>query len=152
MKTTPSPSPDTTSAFFPVALPIRIDWSETDVFGHVNNVSFYKYIQSSRLNYWEAVGMLRYFDTRKLAPILASGSCHFRKPLHYPGNITLQCRTEFIRNTSFGFHHQILNENGEVAAEGNDVMVFFDFKTHQKQALPPEIKQAIEKLEEREFN
>jgi len=37
---------------FPSKLPIRIDWSEMDLFGHVNNVMYFKYIQASRVNYW----------------------------------------------------------------------------------------------------
>jgi acyl-CoA thioester hydrolase len=30
---------------FPVKLQLRLDWSELDYFGHVNNVSFFKYIR-----------------------------------------------------------------------------------------------------------
>ena len=137
------------STFFPVSLPLRIDWSETDLFGHVNNVSYFKYIQASRLNYWEAVGMLRYFDTRKLAPILASTTCNFKLPLHYPGKLEIQCRLTFIKNTSFGFEHRILNEQGETAAEAQDIMVFYDFGANQKHEIPADIKQAMQALESR---
>ncbi len=30
---------------------IRIDWSELDLFGHVNNVTFFKYIKQLVCNY-----------------------------------------------------------------------------------------------------
>lgn len=33
------------------SLELRIDWSEMDLFGHVNNVAFFKYVQASRVNY-----------------------------------------------------------------------------------------------------
>ena len=137
---------------FKVELPIRIDWSEMDLYGHVNNVSYFKYIQASRVQYWDAVNMLRFYDTEKLSPILASSQCNFRKPLHYPGNIVVQCRMEFIKNTSFGFEHRILNEAGEIAAEAKDVMVFFDFNNHRKCAIPAQIMEAIENLEQRKFS
>jgi acyl-CoA thioester hydrolase len=54
------------------------------------------------------------------------------KPLFYPGNITVEVRAEFVKNTSFGLHHRVLNEHGEVCAEANDVIVMFDFKKNEK--------------------
>ncbi len=36
---------------------LRIDWSELDVFGHVNNVAFNKYAQAARLNYVDTIGL-----------------------------------------------------------------------------------------------
>ena len=126
---------------FQVKLNLRIDWSELDYFGHVNNVSFYKYIQASRVNYWDEIGLTKSHLDTKIGPILASCQCDFKQPLFYPGEITVQARTEFIKATSFGFHHQILNENGEIAAEGRDVMVMYDFNTNQKMNFPETLKQ-----------
>ncbi|KAA9341020.1 acyl-CoA thioesterase [Adhaeribacter soli] len=132
---------------YPVKLQIRLDWSEMDMFGHINNVSYFKYIQASRVNYWDAIGLSRLFKETKVGAILASTSCNFLKELHYPGSITVQVKLDFIKNTSFGLKHQILNEQGEVAAEAKDVLVMFDFNKNEKVAIPEEIRSAIEKLQ-----
>jgi len=136
---------------FPSKLPIRIDWSEMDLFGHVNNVMYFKYIQASRVNYWEISGLIKEFEQDMLGPILANSTCRFLKPLHYPGNIIVQAEIEFMKNTSFGIHHQILNEAGEMAAEAHDVIVYFDFKTNEKKELPETFRTAVERLEGRKF-
>jgi acyl-CoA thioester hydrolase len=136
---------------FPVSLDVRIDWSEMDLFGHVNNVMYFKYIQASRVNYWEAIGLNAMIQEQKKGPILASANCSFLKQLHFPGTIRVQCRMEFIKNSSFGFHHQILNENGEVAAEAHDVMVMFDFNRNEKIAFPPELRKKVNEIEGIEF-
>lgn len=34
-------------------LNLRIDWSELDLFGHVNNVMYAKYMQASRVHFME---------------------------------------------------------------------------------------------------
>ena len=112
---------------FPLKLGLRIDWSEMDLFGHVNNVSFMKYIQAARVNYWEKIKLTDHFTKTNCGPMLASTACNFLAPLHYPGNISIQTRLEFIKTTSFGLHHQILNEKKEICAEGHDVVVFYDF-------------------------
>lgn len=136
---------------YPVKLSLRIDWSELDLFGHVNNVAYLKYIQASRVNYWETIGLTRTYEETKLGPMLASTSCAFRRPLFYPGNITVEARVSFIKNTSFGIHHRIINENNELAAEADDVIVMFDFNTNQKIAFPNELRKRVEELEKRSF-
>lgn len=137
---------------FPVKLPLRIDWSEMDLFGHINNVAYFKYIQASRVHYWEVTGVAASFAQTKIGPILLSTSCQFIKPLHYPGNIVIESRIEFMKTTSFGIHHRILNEAGEVAAEAHDVIVTYDFNKSEKTALQPQFRQAVEQLEGRSFS
>ena len=134
---------------FPVKLPLRIDWSEMDLFGHVNNVSYFKYIQASRVNYWEVSGLAADFDETRIGPILLSTSCQFMKPLFYPGNIVVECRIEFIKNTSFGIHHRILNSDGEVAAEAHDVIVTFDFNKNEKVPIADEFRRSVAAIEGR---
>jgi acyl-CoA thioester hydrolase len=136
---------------FPVKLPLRIDWSEMDMFGHVNNVSYFKYIQASRVNYWETFALMQIFEEDKIGPILLSTSCNFMKPLYYPGNIMIQASVEFIKNTSFGVYHQILNGQGEVAAEAHDVIVMFDFKKNEKIVFPEHFRKRVEELEGRGY-
>jgi acyl-CoA thioester hydrolase len=136
---------------YPVKLALRIDWSELDLFGHVNNVMFFKYIQASRVNYWRESGIIMQFEENRIGPMLASTNCQFKKQLHFPGNIIVEVRMEFIKNTSFGLQHRILDEAGEVAAEANDVIVMYDFNRNEKVIFPPELRTAVEKLEGRKL-
>ncbi len=132
-------------------LVLRIDWSEMDLFGHVNNVAFMKYVQASRVNYWEAVGITALHQTTNIGPMLASTACQFKKPLFYPGTAAIQARVSFIKNTSFGIHHQIFDNEGNLAAEADDVMVLFDFNKNEKAPFPAHIRQVIEQLEGKQF-
>lgn len=136
---------------FPVKLPLRLDWSEMDLFGHINNVSYFKYIQASRVNYWESIGLTQLHNEMKLGPILASTSCSFLKPLFYPGDIVIEASVSFIKNTSFGIRHQILNSDNEIAATADDVIVLYDFIKSEKVAMPAELRQKIELQEGRIF-
>ena len=132
---------------FPFKLPIRLDWSEMDMFGHINNVAYFKFIQSSRVNCWEVSKLAGSFSTTKIGPILLSTACQFMKPLYYPGDIVVVARIEFIKNTSFGIHHHILNAQGHVAAEAHDVIVMFDFNKNEKVPVPEEFRKLVEDLE-----
>ncbi len=126
--------------FYPVELTLRIDWSEMDLFGHVNNVMYAKYIQSARVNCCELLGIMKMLEEDKIGFMRASSSIQYKKPLFYPGEIIIETKVEFIKTTSFGFHHQILNGENEIAAEANDVLVMFDFNNNNKIEIPESIK------------
>ena len=136
---------------YPSKLPLRLDWSEMDLFGHINNVMYFKFIQASRVHYWELSGLSQLHSEVKKGPMLASCSCQFRKPLFYPDNITVQASVSFIKNTSFGIHHQILNSKGEVAAEADDVVVMYDFTANEKMPVPDDFRRKVEEMEGRSF-
>lgn len=140
---------ETHTPHFPVKLHLRLDWSEMDTFGHINNVMFFKYIQASRVNYWEHIGLMNRYFKDKIGPILVSTGCQFTKPLFYPGNITIEVRAEFMKTTSIGLHHRILNHKNELSAEAHDVIVIYNFTTNQKVPIPDELREAMKKLTEK---
>ncbi len=130
-----------------ITLTLRIDWSELDLFGHVNNVAFMKYVQAARVNYWEQIGLYKLYTDNKHVPMLASTHCEFKKPLFYPGEVIIHSQMDFIKNSSFGISHQLYNSDNELAAEAKDVMVMFDFVKNEKLPFPDAIKNLVEKLD-----
>jgi len=137
---------ETHTHHFPVKLQLRLDWSEMDLFGHINNVMFFKYIQASRVNYWEHIGLMREYSKDKIGPILVSTGCQWTKPLFYPDNIIIEVRVEFIKTTSIGLHHRILNGKHETSAEAHDVIVLYNFGKNEKVPIYAELRGAIERL------
>ncbi|MFZ4400540.1 MAG: acyl-CoA thioesterase [Bacteroidales bacterium] len=123
-----------------IKLELRIDWSEMDLFGHVNNLSILKYVQSARANYLENIGMLQTYTENKIGPILAACNCQFIKPLFYPGQVRIYSKVETIKNTSFSILHEIRNGQNEIIAEAKDVIVYYDFIENTKLKLTEEIK------------
>jgi acyl-CoA thioester hydrolase len=136
---------------YPSRLSLRIDWSDLDYFGHVNNVSFFRFIQSARVRYWDLLGLTESHRKTNVGPMLVSCQCNFKKPLLYPGNITLMSKMEFIRNTSFSISHLILNQANELAAEALDVMVMFDFNKNEKALFPEGLREAVMRVEGKTF-
>jgi acyl-CoA thioester hydrolase len=126
---------------------IQLDWSEMDLFGHVNNVAYFKYIQAARVNYCELIGINTYRPEQKLSFAVAASSCQFKKPLHYPGEIAVRTKVDWVKNTSLQLSHVILDQQGEVSAEGTDVLVIFDYDANSKVSIPEGTRTLIEKVE-----
>ena len=136
---------------YPISIELRIDFSELDLLGHVNNVNYFKYIQASRIKYCETVGINPGFSTDQIVPVLASTSCQFKKQLLYPGNIIVKTGINFIKTTSFGIHHQIFNHQNELCAEAEDIIVMLDFKSNIKVPVSAEMRAMVEQLEGRKY-
>jgi acyl-CoA thioester hydrolase len=109
---------------FSMRLELRIDWSEIDLFGHVNNIEIFKYVQAARVNYLETIGLMQLQSETKMGPILAFTSCQFCKPLFYPGQVTIYSKVDAIKNTSFRILHAIYDDKNDVSAEAQDIIVF----------------------------
>lgn len=129
---------------FETQLSIRLDWSEMDLFGHINNVAYFKYVQAARVNYLELVGINTADPDNKLSFAVAASSCQFKKPLYFPETIVVKTKTDWIKNTSLQLNHVIVNERGETAAEATDVIVLFDYASHTKTNIPEPVRKKLE--------
>lgn len=128
---------------YKLSLELRIDWSDLDTYKHVNNVMFMKYQQSGRVNFWEASRLYELQERTNRGPMLVSTHCDFRKPLFYPGKAIVKTRVSFVKNSSFGLEHVILNEKGELCAEGRDVAVCYDFNINATFRIPDELREVM---------
>ncbi len=128
---------------YKLSLELRIDWSDVDMYKHVNNLTFMRFMQSGRANFWEATGLSEIFERTNRGPMLVSSHCDFKRSLYYPGTATVKTKLTFLRNSSFGLDHFILNEKNEICAEGRDVAVCFDFNMKETYSIPPELREVM---------
>jgi len=131
---------------YSTSMKLRIDWSELDAFGHINNLAILRYSQTARLNYLEEIGMMQYHRERGIGPVLASTSCQFKRQLFYPGRVTVRSLVDHVRTTSFHIRHALFDDAGARVADVHDVLVLFDFNRHTKVAIPDVFHDRIQVL------
>ncbi|MEN6669664.1 acyl-CoA thioesterase [Psychrobacter sp. B38] len=83
-------------AHYPIIHYQPIHWGEMDAFNHLNNVVYYRYSESARIGYLEALEM---FDGNMMT-VLAQSSCQYLKPVTYPDTLLLGVRCQRLGNTS----------------------------------------------------
>lgn len=128
---------------------LRIDWADLDLFGHVNNVAFFKYIQAARVNYCELAGLTTLNEAGKPGFVVASSQCRFKHTLHYPGVATIEARLDWMKNTSLQLAYRLLDQDGQLCAEAEDVLVVYDYALKAKLSISPALRAAIQKIEQR---
>ena len=132
---------------FPVVIEIPVAWGEMDSMGHVNNIVYFRYFETARMNYLERIGFLEEMNRAGIGPILASTRCDFRKPLIFPDKISVGIRGGVIEADRFVTHYRVVSHKlGKVAAEGDGLVVCYDYQNKKRADLPHQIRQAIESL------
>ncbi|HLN19509.1 MAG TPA: acyl-CoA thioesterase [Bacteroidales bacterium] len=136
---------------FPVRIHLRIDWSELDILGIINNLNIQKYAQAARVSLLEIAELMNLHKEEKIGPVIASTTCQFKKSLFYPGCVTVYSRIELIKNTSFGIVNYVYNDDNELVAQINDIIVLSDLVKKTKIPLPENLRKRLDALRSGSF-
>jgi len=134
----------------PVSISLPVQWGDQDAFNHVNNVVYYRWMESARIEYFRVAGLGVGISPQGTGPILASLKCDFRRQLAYPETVVVSASIASIGRTSLKMAHLIYSTAQQaVAAEGDSVIVMFDYRAQKPVAISDEIRAAIGSLEKR---
>ena len=120
----------------------RIDRSDLDLLGHVNNIAFSRFFQAARVEYCGHVG-LEVYRGMTTGPILAASRVQFTAQLFFPGNVRVLTRCKKAGGTSIILEHALYDDGGTLCAFAEDVVVRFDFAAKTKIPLGDAIREKI---------
>jgi acyl-CoA thioester hydrolase len=134
---------------YPVVIEIPVAWGEMDAFQHLNNIVYFRYFESARIAYFEKLDLLDLMTRTGVGPILASTSCRFKIPLTYPDRVLSGAKVSKIEEDRFVMNYVIASEkHGKIAAEGEGIIVAFNYRENKKVMLPGELRSRIADIEE----
>jgi len=118
-----------------------------DSLNHVNNVVYFRWMESSRVWYLGKIGIASLSEA-PVSVILAETKCVYKHPLTYPDKVSIQTRTIQLGNSSWILETQMTSaKEGLLSAVGTSVVVFYDYTNKKKVTIPADIKQSIITLE-----
>ena len=116
-------------AHYPVIHTQPIQWGEMDAFNHLNNVVYYRYAESARIAYLQALGM---FDGN-MVTVLAQSSCQYLRPVTYPDTLLLGVRCRRLGTTSIVIEYSYYSRAQQaVVATAEAVVVRLNSSAEQK--------------------
>ncbi|WP_375056887.1 acyl-CoA thioesterase [Zobellella sp. DQSA1] len=135
-------------ARFPVSIEIPVAWGEMDALNHVNNVVYFRYFETVRIEYLRRIGMLEVLSTEGVGPVLAETSARYRRPVTFPDTLTAQARVSQLDEHGFTMEYRIVSQALQtVTTEGSARVVMVDFGSGRKSPLGEELKQRVLQLE-----
>lgn len=133
---------------FPVVCSQDLIWRDMDAYQHINNAVYLRYFEDARMAYFKKTNLLEHKEETQIGPILASTTCNFRAPLTYPDTIHIGATVEKVRLKSFKMKYVIYSESiDRVAADGEGLIVFYDYQQERSCEIPQFILTAIQNLQ-----
>jgi acyl-CoA thioester hydrolase len=129
---------------YPVIIEFPVAWGEMDSMNHVNNIVYFRYFESARIAYFEKADMFSYMTETGIGPILATISCKFKIPLSYPDTVLIGAKVISVEEDRFVMNHVVISKKHQkVAAEGDGVIVIFNYREGRKVTVPEVVRQRI---------
>lgn len=126
--------------------PLITRWSDNDIYGHVNNVMYYSYFDSTANRYLIEQGGLDIHDGQTIGLVVDSG-CSYFAPVAFPDQLEGALRVAHLGNSSVRYELAIFKAGKSLAiAQGHFVHVFVDRHSRQSVAIPDQLRQALQKI------
>ena len=135
---------------YPVVIELPVQWGDQDALRHVNNVVYFRWMESARIAYWEQVGVVERSPQNPVGPILAAVNCNYRRQVIFPDTVLIGSKVSRIGNSSMNMQYAVASVSQRaVVAEGDSTIVVFDYDAGQSVRVPDPIRSSIEQLEGR---
>lgn len=126
-------------------VPIQLRFADTDALGHINNANYLSYFEMARVVYFnEILGDV--IDWKSKGIILARSEVDYRIPLFLNDKPVVKVSCSKLGNKSFIMSYRV-EENDKLYAEGQTVMVCFDYIENKPIPMPDEWKSRIANFE-----
>ncbi|MFH0917061.1 MAG: thioesterase family protein [bacterium] len=134
---------------YPVVMDFVVRWGEMDALGHVNNTVFLQYFETARMTYLQRMGIeVLGLGSGEHAVILAANSCRYRVPVTYPDTLSVGTRVSALGKDRVIMEHAAVSQKlGRVVAEGDALVVSYDYVTGRPTPFRADYRTAIITLE-----
>lgn len=134
---------------FSYSYPIKVRFSETDAFGHLNNTKVFVYFEEGRIEFLKEIGLMEEWLTQpsEIIPVTSDLQCNFLQQVFFDDLLQVLVKVASIGSTSCDLHYLIKNQNGDVCITGRGRMV----QVHKKTGKPELFAETVQKKLETSF-
>ena len=138
---------------YPVVTDVVVRWGDLDLLGHVNNIKYLQYFETARIEYLMKAGLEAPGSAwREFGFVLASVDCRFRAPVTFPDTLSVGARVSALGKDRMVVQHAVRSHKlNKLAANGNAVLVAYDFAAGRPVSISPSLKERISGLEGKEL-
>lgn len=134
----------------PFSIRWPVQWGDQDAYGHVNNVVYFRWMESARIEYFRHAELGLAASNEGIGPILASIKCDFRRQLTFPDTLIISASVVSIGRTSLKMVHRVYSTAQQaLVAEGDSTIVMFEYSQQRPVVVPDDIRAKIATIEGR---
>ena len=122
-------------------IPVR--WGDMDAMGHVNNTVYFRYMEQTRISWFEAL-LPRGEAWGSTGIVIANASCNFKKAINYPATVEVKMFAGAPGGSSLPTFYELVVKN-EICADGAATVVFIDMEKQKPVRIPEALRNLISK-------
>jgi acyl-CoA thioester hydrolase len=126
--------PEVKKLVFEMQIPIR--WGDMDAMNHVNNTSYFRYLETCRIDWMRSIGCQP--DPQGEGPVIVNAFCNFYRQLEYPGDVLIKMyASDPGRSTFETWATMARTDQPEVIyAAGGATSIWVNFPAQKAKTLP----------------
>ncbi len=133
--------PEQKKLVYEMSIPIR--WGDMDAMGHVNNTSYFRYLETIRIDWMQSLGGEP--DPNGEGVVIINAFCNFYRQLEYPGNVLMKMYASSPGSSSFETWGTMERPDtpGVLYAAGGATTVWVDYKAQKSRPLPDWLRAVV---------
>ena len=130
--------------------PVEVRYGDLDPQGHVNNAKHLTYFEQARIAYWIQLGIFSKDQSfMELGVILADVHITYHAPVYFGQNIKVGVHISKLGNKSMTWEQNMVDaDSGAELANGEIIMVAYDYRAGKAISIPQEWREKITKYED----
>ncbi|WML47349.1 thioesterase family protein [Neobacillus sp. PS3-34] len=110
---------------------VKVRFSDTDMFRHLNNTVPFSYFEEARIEYFKSLGFMQDWvkPDSKTIPVVANLQCDFLKQVYYDEKLKIYVKAESVGNSSADLHYMGKREDGDICFVGRGTIVQISSRT-----------------------
>ena len=131
---------------FKVFTPVATRWMDNDVYGHVNNVTYYSYFDTAVSGYLLNSGLLD-IDRSPVIGVVVETGCTYYASVAFPDMLEVGFRVAHLGNSSVRYELGVFKQGQALAAaSGHFVHVYVDRDSRRPVPLPAAFRETLSRL------
>ncbi|MFJ7637467.1 acyl-CoA thioesterase [Peribacillus sp. NPDC097206] len=126
---------------------IKVRFSETDMFGHLNNTVPFTYFEEARIEYFNSMGFMVDWSSAESdeIPVVADLQCDYIQQVFFNEQLTIHVKAAHVGNSSVDIHYMGTKEDGTICLTGRGTVVQVSKTTGKPVPLAEEMKKWMSK-------
>ncbi len=130
----------------PIHTKINVAWGEMDALQHVNNVVYFRYFETARIDFFNQINLLEDLQKTGVGPVISENNARYKRPVTFPDSVLVGVTISDIGKDRFMMHYSVFSEQqNAITTVGSSQVVMFNFKTGKKADLTETLLTALHK-------
>ena len=133
--------PDEKKLSLEMVIPIR--WGDMDAMGHLNNASYFRYLETARIDWMVSIGFAP--EPGGEGMVIVNAFCNFYRQLEYPGDVLIKMYASDPARTTFETWATMARADAPdvVCAAGGATTIWVDFPKQKAMPLPDWLRELV---------